>query len=86
MTTAVLAAADAAGGFSWKTLLIFVGAAIMLAFFSSLGIIARMRDRRIEDRREAERARIRQQRSAIDQPGSSTGSTGNPSSTVNPAG
>lgn len=53
MTTAVLAAADAAGGFSWQTLLTFVGAAILLAFFSSLGILARLRERRIQDRRDA---------------------------------
>lgn len=73
-TAAVLAAVDAGGGFSFKTLLIFVGAAILLAFFSSLGIIARIRDRRIEDRREAQRARERQQRAALDQPGSDPGS------------
>lgn len=74
MNTALLAAADAAGGFSWKTLLIFVGAAIMLAFFSSLGIIARIRDRRIEDRKEAQRAIERQRRAALDRPGGSSGS------------
>ena len=74
MTTTVLAATDAAGGFSWKTLLIFVGAAIMLAFFSSLGIIARMRDRRIEDRQAAELAREQQRRAAVDQPRDAAGS------------
>ena len=56
ISTAVLAAADATGGFSWKTLLTFVGAAILLAFFSSIGILARLRERRIEDRREAAEA------------------------------
>jgi hypothetical protein len=76
MTTAMLAAADATGGFSWKTLLIFVGAAIMLAFFSSLGIIARMRDRRIEDRREAQRASEQQRRAATDQQPGAPGSMG----------
>jgi amino acid transporter len=69
MTTAVLAAADAAGGFSWKTLLTFVGAAILLAFFSSLGIIARLRDRRMEERKEARLAQERQQRAEPDQAG-----------------
>lgn len=76
MTTTLLAAADAAGGFSWKTLLIFVGAAIMLAFFSSLGIIARIRDRRIEDRKEAQRAEERLRRAAPDGPGGTSGPTG----------
>lgn len=76
MTTTLLAAADASGGFSWKTLLVFVGAAIMLAFFSSLGIIARIRDRRIEDRNEAQRAEGRQRRAVLDQPGSTSGPTG----------
>ena len=71
MITAVLAAADAAGGFSWKTLLTFVGAAILLAFFSSIGIIARLRDRRIEDRKEA--AERQRREAARPQPGTSTG-------------
>ena len=76
MTTAMLAAADAATGFSWKTLLIFVGAAILLAFFSSIGIIARLRDRRVEERKEAELARLRQQRGETDQPGTAAGPGG----------
>ncbi len=74
-TTAVMAAADAAGGFSWKTLLTFVGAAVLLAFFSSLGILARIRDRRIEQRKEAQLARERQQRTTLDGPGDAAGST-----------
>lgn len=63
MTTALLAAADAGNGFSWKTLLTFVGGAILLAFFSSLGIIARIRERRNEQRKEAQLVREQQQRS-----------------------
>ena len=73
ITTAALAAADAAGGFSWKTLLTFVGAAILLAFFSSLGIIARLRDRRLEDRRVAQRALERRRRESREQPGDAAG-------------
>ena len=68
MSAAVLAAADA-DGFSWKTLLTFVGAAILLAFFSSLGIIARLRDRRIEERKEARLAQERQQHAGPDRSG-----------------
>lgn len=76
MTTSAVLAASAAGGFSWKTLLTFVGAAILLAFFSSLGIIARIRDRRIEARREAQQAHERQQRAVLDHPDNAPGSSG----------
>ncbi|MET3804624.1 cell division protein FtsW (lipid II flippase) [Nakamurella sp. UYEF19] len=43
------------------TLLLFVGGAILLAFFCSLGLIARIREHRIEERKELAR------RSAADQ-------------------
>lgn len=41
------------GGFSIGTLLLFVGGAILLAFFCSIGLIARIREHRIEERKEA---------------------------------
>ena len=40
-------------GFSLANLLLFVGGAILLAFFCSIGLIARMREHKIEQRREA---------------------------------
>ena len=57
----LLAAGTAdAGGFSVGTLLMYVGGAILLAFFCSLGFIARIREHRLEQRR----ALIARQRSA----------------------
>ncbi len=41
------------GGFDLRTLLLFVGGAVLLAFFSSLGLIARIREHRLEQRRAA---------------------------------
>ena len=56
--SAAPAAPDGDGGFSWGTLLLFVGGAFLLAVVSGLGILARMRDRRHEMRRlEREQAR-----------------------------
>lgn len=46
-------AADTDSGFNLGTLLMFVGGAILLAFFCSLGLIARLREHRLEQRREA---------------------------------
>lgn len=43
-------------GFTWGTLLLFVGGAIMLAFFCSLGLIARLREHKIEQRADAAKA------------------------------
>ncbi len=55
MTWVPVAAAQQAGdgGFNVGTLLLFVGGAIVLAFFSSIGVIARMRENRLEARRQA---------------------------------
>lgn len=56
MTSTMLAAAVQAtdgGGFSVGTLLLFVGGAILLAFFCCIGVIARMRENRLEARRQA---------------------------------
>ena len=44
--------ATADTGFSFGTLLLFIGGAIMLAFFCSLGLIARIREHKIEQRTE----------------------------------
>jgi len=44
------------GGFNLGTLLMFVGGAILLAFFCSIGVIARLREHRLEERKLAERA------------------------------
>ena len=56
MMSAILAAAvqatDEGGGISIGTLLLFVGGAILLAFFCSIGVIARMRENRLESRRQ----------------------------------
>ncbi|SDO47931.1 hypothetical protein SAMN04515671_1070 [Nakamurella panacisegetis] len=54
-----LAAADDGGGFSIGTLLMYIGGAILLAFFCSLGLIARIRDRRVEQRRVSAASRSR---------------------------
>lgn len=40
------------GTFNIGTLLIFVGGAILLAFFCSIGVIARLRENRLTERRE----------------------------------
>ncbi len=56
--SAVLALAQQAssdGGFNVGTLLLFVGGALLLAFFCSIGVIARMRENRLEARRQAAR-------------------------------
>jgi|GEM_PF-7114817 len=42
-----------AGGFSWGTFLLVVGMFVALAVVSSLGILARMRDRSMKARRAA---------------------------------
>lgn len=44
------------GGFNVRTLLLFIGGAVLLAFFSSLGLIARMRDHRSEERKRTDRS------------------------------
>lgn len=51
---AVIAAAQTAddNGFNIGTLLLFVGGAVLLAFFCSIGLIARIREHRIEERKE----------------------------------
>jgi hypothetical protein len=40
------------GTFNVGTLLLFVGGAILLAFFCSIGVIARLRENRLTERRE----------------------------------
>lgn len=69
MTFLAAHVADAAnsggGGFNLGTLLMFVGGALLLAFVSSIGIIARIRDNRL---READ-DRLRQSRA---EPGAPT--------------
>jgi len=44
--------ADTDTGFNFGTFLMFVGGAVLLAFFCSIGIIARMRENRLEARRQ----------------------------------
>jgi hypothetical protein len=57
MTSAAAAAADTGGAdFSWGTLLLFVAGFLALAVVSSLGFIARIRDRANERRAELARA------------------------------
>lgn len=41
-------------GFDVGTLLLYVGGAVLLAFFCSIGLIARIRGNRISERRRAE--------------------------------
>lgn len=41
-------------GFDVGTLLLYVGGAVLLAFFCSIGLIARIRENRISERRRAE--------------------------------
>jgi hypothetical protein len=56
MSSGLLAAVqqtDSSGGFNVGTLLLFIGGAILLAFFCSIGVIARMRENRLEARRQA---------------------------------
>jgi len=50
------AAADSGSDFSWGTLLLIVAGFLALAVVSSLGFIARIRDRAAERRAEAARA------------------------------
>ena len=56
MMSVLLAAAaeatDAGGAVNIGTLLLFIGGAILLAFFCSIGVIARMRENRLERRRQ----------------------------------
>jgi hypothetical protein len=58
MTSTILATAAqaAGGGVDVGTLLLFIGGAILLAFFCSIGVIARMRENRLEARRQNERS------------------------------
>lgn len=56
VTSSAAAAADSGGDFSWGTLLMFVAGFLALAVVSSLGFIARLRDRATERRAEAARA------------------------------
>lgn len=44
------------GGFNVRTLLLFIGGAVLLAFFSSIGLIARMREHRVEERKRTDRS------------------------------
>ncbi len=53
MITSALAQTTQDSGFSVGTLLLFIGGAILLAFFCSIGIIARIRENRLAERREA---------------------------------
>ena len=53
------AAAASADGFHVGTLLMYVGGALLLAFFSSLGLIARMRERRLDQKRARDAAAVR---------------------------
>ncbi len=52
MITSALAHTTQDSGFSVGTLLLFVGGAILLAFFCSIGIIARIRENRLAERKE----------------------------------
>jgi di/tricarboxylate transporter len=54
------AAVDSGGDVSWGTLLMFVAGFVALAVVSSLGFIARIRDRANERSAEAGRAERRQ--------------------------
>ena len=54
------AAADSGGDFSWGTLLLIIAGFLALAVVSSLGFIARIRDRATERRAEAARVRADQ--------------------------
>ena len=60
MTSAILATAVQATGGGGEvnigTLLLFIGGAILLAFFCSIGVIARMRENRLEARRQEKRS------------------------------
>jgi len=56
VTSAAAAAPDSGGDFSWGTLLLIVVGFLALAVVSSLGFIARMRDRATDRRAEAARA------------------------------
>jgi hypothetical protein len=47
---------SADGALNVRTLLLFLGGAVLLAFFSSIGIIARMRENRIEERKRTGRS------------------------------
>lgn len=53
MTSMALAQSSGDTGFSFGTLLLFVGGAVLLAFFCSIGLIARMREHKIDQRKEA---------------------------------
>lgn len=53
------------GGFHIGTLLLYVGGAIMLAFFCSLGLIARLRDNRIQERTDAAVAAAKARRAEV---------------------
>jgi hypothetical protein len=70
MTSARLAAAvtSSDGGFNVGTLLMFVGGAVLLAFFCSIGVIARMRENRLEARRQAVAAPPTTERSPRNEP------------------
>ncbi len=52
-SAAVQPATQSAGdaGFSLGTLLMFVGGAVLLAFFCSIGLIARLRENKIQERK-----------------------------------
>jgi len=56
VTSSTAAATEAASGFSWGTLLLVIAGFLALAVVSSLGFIARIRDRATERRVEAARA------------------------------
>ena len=57
VSSSAAAAADSGGDFSWGTLLLTVAGFLALAVVSSLGFIARMRDRATERRATAARAK-----------------------------
>jgi hypothetical protein len=56
VTSSAAAAADSGSDFSWGTLLLIVAGFVALAVVSSLGFIARIRDRATERKAEAARA------------------------------
>ena len=56
VTSSAAAAADSGGDFSWGTLLMIVAGFLALAVVSSLGFIARIRDRATERRATERRA------------------------------
>ena len=56
VTSSAAAAPDSGSDFSWGTLLLIVAGFLALAVVSSLGFIARIRDRAAERRAEAARA------------------------------